>query len=108
MPLLGTEYNRHQAVPWTFSVIAFSIVTAWMWQRTDGNLLLPMLFHTSVNTAAYFLFNPLFDGAALDRLYWMWGGLWGAVAVATVVGSRVSSVRAPVAAGSRREAAPTY
>ena len=108
LPLLGTEYNRHQAVPWTFGVIAFSVVTAWMWQRTDGNLLLPMLFHTSVNTAALFLFNPLFDGAALDRLYWMWGGLWGAVAVATVVGSRVSSVRAPVAAGSRREAAPTY
>ena len=108
LPLLGTEYNRHQAVPWTVAVIAFSVVTAWMWQRTDGNLLLPMLFHASVNTAALFLFNPLFDGAALDRLYWTWGALWGAVAVATIVRTRASSARARAATAGPPEAVPTY
>ena len=108
LPLLGTEYNRYQAVPWAFGVISYSVVTAWLWQRTDGNLLLPMLFHTSVNTAAYFLFNPLFDGEALDRLYWMWGGLWTCVAAATVARARASSARARAATVSPPEAVPTY
>ncbi len=89
-PLFGTEYSRGQVLPWALAVVAYSVVTAWMRPRTSGNLLLPALFHTSVGTSAYFLFNPLFNGAALDRLYWAWGLLWCALAL-TIVASALRS-----------------
>ena len=84
LPLFGLEFDWQNGFPWFLGVLAAAIVTAWMTNRTRGSLLLPILLHTSVNVAARYLFNPLFSGADLIQLFWIWGGLWCIVALAIV------------------------
>ena len=64
-------------------MLAVSIVTAWMWLATRGNLLLPALLHAAVNTVAF----PWgwFAGDDQLRLWWIWAGLWVAVAAIVVI-----------------------
>ena len=81
LPLFGLEYNRKTAAPWMLALTAFSVITAWLYTRTAGNLLLPALFHASVNMSAKYLFMPLFAGGDLIRLYWIWAALWWVAAI---------------------------
>ena len=62
-----------------------TITSTWLYNRTNGNLLLPLLFHTSVNVAAKSLFNPLFGGADALRLWWLVAALWLLVACTVLV-----------------------
>ncbi len=82
LPLFGVEYDLANLWPWLASVLSVSIVTAWIWLATRGNLLLPALLHAAVNTAAF----PWewFDGSDQLRLWWVWAGLWVAVAAIIV------------------------
>jgi membrane protease YdiL (CAAX protease family) len=84
LPLLGVEYHLGgNLVPWAISVVAVSVVVAWVWVHTGGSLLLPMLLHASVNTAA--VVWRWYAGPDQLRLWWIWSGLWAAVAVVIVV-----------------------
>ncbi len=56
-PLFGLEYNWQNGAPWLLLVIAYTIVTAWLYNQTAGNLLLPVLFHTTQNMVGKYLFN---------------------------------------------------
>ena len=85
LPLFGLEYTRDNAVPWMLTVTAFSVITAWLYTRTAGNLLLPALFHASVNTSAKYLFLPLFQGDDVIRLYWISAVLWWVAAMLPIV-----------------------
>jgi hypothetical protein len=76
LPLFGLEYDTTNVVPWALGVLGFTFITAWLYQQTDGNLLLPALFHTAVNMTAKYMFNPFFAGADLIQMYWLWGALW--------------------------------
>jgi membrane protease YdiL (CAAX protease family) len=107
LPLFGLEFDWHNGFPWFLGVLAAAIVTAWMANHTRGSLLLPILLHTSVNVTARYLFNPLFGGADLVQLYWLWGGLWCAVALVIVAltGSELGrSAAAKHQSGSARRA----
>src|SRR6266508_3723531 len=83
LPLFGLEYDWQNGLPWAISVLSFAVVTAWMYNRTHGSLLLPILMHVSVNIAGKYFFN-LFSGTDLLQLWWLWGGLWGVVALVVV------------------------
>ena len=96
LPLFGLEFDWQNGFPWFLGVLAAAIVTAWMANRTRGSLLLPILLHTSVNVVARYLFNPLFSGADLIQLFWIWGGLWCLVALA-IVGITGSELGRPAA-----------
>ncbi len=85
LPLFGFEFDWHNGFPWFLGVLSAAVVTAWMTIHTRGSLLLPILLHTSVNVVARYLFNPLFSGADLIQLFWLWGGLWCIVALVVVV-----------------------
>lgn len=87
LPLYGVEYHFANLWPWLASVLSVSIVTAWMWLATRGNLLLPALLHATVNTTA-FPWGWFSSGDQL-RLWWIWAGLWVAVAaiVVTIYGA---------------------
>ena len=85
LPLFGLEYDWQNGLPWFLGVLAFSIITAWMYNHTQGSLLLPMLMHTALNTTGQYLFNPLFNGADLVRLWWLWGSLWCVLALIVVL-----------------------
>jgi membrane protease YdiL (CAAX protease family) len=84
LPLFGLEFDWQNGPPWALAVVASAIVTTWMVNHTRNSLLLPIFMHTSVNVVAQYLFNPLFGGADLIQLYWLWGGLWCIVALAIV------------------------
>lgn len=85
LPLFGSEFDATNILPWSLGLFAFTIITTWMYNRTQGSLLLPILFHTSVNLTAKYLFNPLFAGTDLMHLWWLWSGLWWVVALITLV-----------------------
>jgi membrane protease YdiL (CAAX protease family) len=76
LPLFGLEYDSRNGVPWFLSLLAFTVVTTWLYHRTSGNLLLPSLMHASVNVSAKYLFLSLFSGAEALRLWWIFAGLW--------------------------------
>jgi len=81
LPLFGADFDATNVLPWMLGVLGFTIVTTWMYNRTQGNLLLPMLFHTSVNVTANYLFNNLFTGADQISLWWLWAACWWVVAL---------------------------
>jgi membrane protease YdiL (CAAX protease family) len=85
LPLFGLEFDATNGLPWGLGLIAYTIITTWLYNRTDGNLLLPILFHASVNVTAKYLFNPLFTGTDLIHLWWLWSGLWWVVAIGVLV-----------------------
>jgi hypothetical protein len=64
--------------------VAYTLFTAWLYQRTDGNLLLPALLHASLNTSAAYVFAPMERGADLVWLWWLWAALWWVTALATL------------------------
>ena len=80
-PLYGLEYDSSNVVPWALGLMAYTFITTWLYQHTDGNLLLPALFHTAVNMTARYMFNPFFAGADLVQMYWMWAVTWWIAAV---------------------------
>jgi membrane protease YdiL (CAAX protease family) len=78
LPLLGVEYDASNVLPWAIAVLAFAVVVTWIYLQTDGSLLLPMLFHSSVNTSAV-LFG-WFSGDDLAVLWWLFAALWALAA----------------------------
>ncbi len=91
LPLFGVEYDLANLAPWAVSVFCVSIITAWMWLSTGGSLLLPALLHAAVNTAAF----PWgwFTGGEQVRLWWIWAGLWAAIAAMVVIANGAALFR---------------
>jgi hypothetical protein len=101
LPLYGLEYTRENVAPWMLALTAYSVITAWLYVRTAGNLLLPALFHASVNTSAKYLFMPLFAGRDLIQLHWIWAALWWVAAIVPLARLWVAR-RHPGGAGGER------
>jgi membrane protease YdiL (CAAX protease family) len=95
LPLFGLEYDFQNGLQWLMMLLGGTIFSTWMYYRTSGNLLLPVLFHTSVNVGAKYLFNPLFGGADALRLWWLVAALWLLVGCAILVASGRELGRAP-------------
>jgi hypothetical protein len=83
LPLLGVEYDASNVVPWMVGVIAFAILVTWIYLHTEGSLLLPMLFHSSVNVSA--IAFGWFSGADLLRLWWLFGAVWALAALVIIM-----------------------
>jgi len=96
LPLFGGEYHLgSNGVPWAITVVAVSVVVAWVWVHTGGSLLLPMLLHAS-NNAVTFVWQ-WFAGPDQLRLWWIWAALWVtlAVVIVAVTGTRLTRVDRP-------------
>jgi hypothetical protein len=83
LPLFGVEYDLANGLPWAITVPWFAVVTTWMWLHTDGNLLLPVLLHTAVNSVAFVW--RWFAGPDQLRLWWIAAALWSAVVIVIVI-----------------------
>ena len=79
LPLFGVEYNFGNIVPWMVSVLSFAVVVTWIYLHTQGSLLLPMLFHTSVNVSAV-MFRWI-SGDDTLLLWWLFAAFWVAAAI---------------------------
>lgn len=85
------------AVILTVFTVSGAVIFTWMYNRTDGNLLLPALMHASANASLPWLETvlPAIDGELLFPLIVF--GIWAALAVILVwrVGARNLGPRAP-------------
>jgi membrane protease YdiL (CAAX protease family) len=60
------------AIPWFDALlfsIAFQFLITWLFNRTGGSVLIPMLFHLTSNVVGGAVVVPLFSGTDQDRFY---------------------------------------
>jgi membrane protease YdiL (CAAX protease family) len=74
-------------IPWSdlAYVTVQSVVYAWLFNNTNGSVLLVMLFHTMNNVISGGFFHTMFSGADWVRMGWLLVALWCAVALIVVV-----------------------
>jgi membrane protease YdiL (CAAX protease family) len=73
LPEMVGDPGEREPIPYMFSVVAQSVLLAWIYNSTRGSLLLVILFHGAVNTSAKFLL-PEFDGASRLIAWWSYAG----------------------------------
>ena len=76
LPLIGNEFPWPTVAPFVLSVFGATFMLTWVFNRTKGSVLLPMLMHATVNTVGAGLMFPLFSGSALFLLWWIYGIVW--------------------------------
>jgi membrane protease YdiL (CAAX protease family) len=76
LPLIGNEFPWPIVPAFLVSVAGATFAQTWLFNRTRGSVLLPMLFHATVNTVGAGLLFPLFSGATLMLLWSIYGVLW--------------------------------
>ena len=84
LPLLLTSEEPLPAGAFFPEIIAGMIVISWVYNNTQGSVLLAALLHTSHNAIEGF-FADMFSGADLVRLYWMLAGVWIVTAVVVII-----------------------
>ena len=84
LPLFGLEIHSNTAVPFVIGVFSATILGTWIYNHTNGSVLLQMLFHTTVNTIGAGLIFPLFQGNYFTILWWTYATLWLTLALLAV------------------------
>lgn len=77
----------HRGLPFTaffLMIVSFSILFTWLYLRTQGSLLIAVVFHAALN-----LFSV--DGLDPARQYWWRALVYGLAALAVIVGSGLTS-----------------
>jgi len=60
----------------------------WVFNGTNGSVLIPMLFHATVNSFGAGLIFPLFSGGTLVLLWWIYSLTWLGTGVGLLCSSR--------------------
>ena len=76
LPLIGNEFPWPIVAPFFISVFGATFLLTWIFNRTNGSVLLPMLCHATANTVGAGLIFPLFAGETLILLWWIYGFIW--------------------------------
>jgi len=76
LPLIGNEFPWPIVAPFVISVFGATFMLTWVFNGTNGSVLLPMLFHATVNTIGGGFVFPLFSGVTLTLLWWIYSLLW--------------------------------
>ena len=84
LPLLLTSEEPVPAGAFFPEIIAGMIVISWVYNNTQGSVLLAALIHTSHNAIEGF-FGGMFSGADLATLYWLLAGVWVLTAIVVVL-----------------------
>ena len=72
-------------VPYLIGTVTSAIVANWIYYNTRGSALMVILYHTVQNAVGGWLLFPLFAGAELARLWWLWSAVYAAAAVGVVL-----------------------
>ena len=83
LPLLLARQG--ELVPGFIGILSASVVFGWLYQRSGGAVLLPLLMHTAQNTFGGEFAGPMFSGADVTRLSWLRGGFYAATAIVLVL-----------------------
>lgn len=76
LPLIGNEFQWPIVAPFLLSVFGATFTLTWIFNKTKGSVLLPMLMHATVNSVGAGLIIPLFSGGALVVLWWVYSVVW--------------------------------
>lgn len=76
LPLFGHEFSLPIVPAFVVGLFGATMVQTWLFNRTDGSVLIQMLFHSIVNTVGAGLIFPLFNGAPFVVLWWVYAALW--------------------------------
>jgi len=97
-----------EVAPGFVGILSASVVFGWLYQRSGGVVLLPLLMHTAQNTFGGEFAGPMFSGADATRLAWLRGGFYLVTALVLVLrDARLRTVAASVedALGARPDPA---
>jgi membrane protease YdiL (CAAX protease family) len=106
LPLLLARSG--ELVPGFIGILSASVVFGWLYQRSGGVVLLPLLMHTAQNTFGGEFGGPMFSGADATRLSWLRGGFYLVTAAVLVLRDarlRVTPVQAAPELAAPRAAA---
>jgi membrane protease YdiL (CAAX protease family) len=94
------------ALPPFALVVTFAItfVYVWLFDHADGSVLLVLVFHVAQGTIGYAALG--FTGVDADRMDWLTGALWIAIALALVLVDRPAWRTAPASATAERTDEP--
>jgi membrane protease YdiL (CAAX protease family) len=84
LPLMGTEFTLPIIPAFLMSLFAATFVMTWISDHTRS-VLFPMILHTMVNTIGGGFLFPMFSGADLFRLWYVYAVLWAAVGVIVIL-----------------------
>jgi membrane protease YdiL (CAAX protease family) len=76
LPLIGNEFPWPIVAPFLLSVFGATFLLTWVFNGTNGSVLLPMLLHATVNTVGAGLIFPLFSSGTLILAWWIYSLLW--------------------------------
>ena len=76
LPLMGNEFPFPIVAPFVLSVFGGTLMLTWIFNRTNGSVLMTMLFHATLNTIGAKLIFPLFSGGMLITLWWIYAVTW--------------------------------
>ena len=72
-------------LPFALFTIAGAVLFTWVYNGTNGSVLLTTLFHGSINAIGGQFFFSMFSGADLTGLWWLTAAVYCAVAIVVVV-----------------------
>jgi len=85
LPLFITGDSPWSNIP---LIVAGYILFTWLFNNTNGSVLIAMLFHASVGAVGPSFFAPMFSGADSVRYSWLLAALYCIVAVVVVILAR--------------------
>ena len=85
LPLVGNEFPLSIVPAFLLSLFGATFMLTWLFNRSNGSVLLPMLFHATVNSVGAGLIFPLFTGSALLGLWYIYGAIWLCLGLATLL-----------------------
>lgn len=74
-----------ELLPGVIGIVSASVIFGWLFQASDGAVVLPLLMHTAQNTFGGEFAGPMFSGADVTGLSWLRGGFYLATAVVLVL-----------------------
>jgi membrane protease YdiL (CAAX protease family) len=76
LPLMGSEFSGPVIPAFLMSLLGGALVLTWIYNRTNGSVLLMMLFHSTVNTFSSGVMFQLFQGSDQVRLWYLYAVAW--------------------------------
>ena len=70
-----------QFVVW---VLALSVILAWLYNSTNGSLLIVIICHAAIDTAGRYML-PAFSNAGHQVVWWIMVGLYAVIAIVVVL-----------------------
>lgn len=92
--------DRALAAPYLFAAIASAVVINWIYYNARESAFLAIVFHSVQNAIGGFYLFGMYDGPNLVRLWWLFAGVYCAVAALLLLTSKI--IKSGLAAAADR------